>query len=864
MAFTPLANRIGTMPLLICGPILRRVTSSSVTVWLVTREAATVTLTVFRPADLSATQVLPPPPTKATRATTPIGQKLHMVALTARGPEGTLQEGQVYSYDLTFDFQQSGHKKFNEAASVDAAMTEYAYAPYTLPTFALPPANLEKVRLIHGSCRKPNGGGEDMLAFLDDLIEATADQPLGRPHQLLMTGDQIYADEVADVLLLMLTDAGDTLLGWLEAMPTTGGVPLFAAGLKPGKRSDVVKGAGFTSDDTRSHLMALGEYLAMYLFAWSPTLWPNTLPVPESDLPLPDAQKDPIGYLNELKLVKEQLANVKTYLGTLTKVRRALANVPSYMICDDHEVTDDWNMTREFCEDVYGDPLGRRVMQNGLVAYALCQGWGNTPEQFEDDPQKPAGQVLLSLLANASSGTYASNSAQIQRTVGLHDAATLAQQTGNYAVYHEGGFDIVVQGVHVNTASINFHYTIEAAAFQIIVTDTRTWRSWSKTGKVEHSDLLSAANLIGQLDITPSLGTRLQMVVVTTNMPPIPGIRQAEAWFSWSDHEVYENDMFDSWRFPSASFDLMITKLTDRLALDSIPPPASDSSGPPAPTHVGRVIILSGDVHSSYASRLAYWANKRFGDVPSSRVPGKAVFAQLVASPFKNASKSTLGQHSSGYSYAPYHLSFTLPKIKPEGVVGWALDPLSTQRVKVGTIHTTSVVVDSTGGATTATVPVPLEVSGDDPSRSFENISGSHALHMVYLNPSISTPADYEYRSDQIFAAAVGQAPGLVPTISPVGPAGDAAARKAALGSFNQGLSAYRNYKSKAGRGRQIVGRSNICEITFTWGAGDDKQVHHTVRWFEKDGDTSTVSWARYSVSLALNDDPHWGKVSFP
>src|ERR1019366_3273433 len=118
--------------------LLRRVTPGSVTVWLVTREVATVTLTVYDNSGLTSNQILPPTPGMTKRGTTPIGQSLHMVALTARGPDGTLKEGQVYSYDLVFDFAKSGHKKFNEAAGVSAAMTEFAYAPYTLPTFVLP------------------------------------------------------------------------------------------------------------------------------------------------------------------------------------------------------------------------------------------------------------------------------------------------------------------------------------------------------------------------------------------------------------------------------------------------------------------------------------------------------------------------------------------------------------------------------------------------------------------------------------------------------------------------------------------------------------------------------------------------------
>jgi hypothetical protein len=38
-----------------------------------------------------------------------------------------------------------------------------------------------------------------------------------RPHLLLLTGDQIYADDVADALLALCTDAGTTLLGLPDA-----------------------------------------------------------------------------------------------------------------------------------------------------------------------------------------------------------------------------------------------------------------------------------------------------------------------------------------------------------------------------------------------------------------------------------------------------------------------------------------------------------------------------------------------------------------------------------------------------------------------------------------------------------------------
>jgi hypothetical protein len=49
----------------------------------------------------------------------------------------------------------------------------------------------------------------------EPLVESATDA-YERPHQVSLTGDQIYADEVIDVLLAMLMDASDTLMGWTE------------------------------------------------------------------------------------------------------------------------------------------------------------------------------------------------------------------------------------------------------------------------------------------------------------------------------------------------------------------------------------------------------------------------------------------------------------------------------------------------------------------------------------------------------------------------------------------------------------------------------------------------------------------------
>ena len=126
-------------------------------------------------------------------------------------PYAGLTEGIIYQYNLDFG------GGMDLAAATNLA--KLAYAPYSLPSFCLPPKNINSVRIFHGSCRKPHGSGPDALALLDAQIQQAASNPTARPHQLLLMGDQIYADDVAPSILLMLSDASDVLLKWQEVLP---------------------------------------------------------------------------------------------------------------------------------------------------------------------------------------------------------------------------------------------------------------------------------------------------------------------------------------------------------------------------------------------------------------------------------------------------------------------------------------------------------------------------------------------------------------------------------------------------------------------------------------------------------------------
>lgn len=883
MAFTPLGKRLSQLPLVLAGPILRQVTHDAVTVWVALKQSATVTLNVWNTD--KPQQGAKPLMTQAT-ATTPIGVNLHIVAVTARAI-GALAEGNIYFYNLSF---MVGDIAINLSQAVTPTTTPptpliqnpFAYGTYALPSFALPPKDLTKLRLIHGSCRHPHAPGNDAMAILDDLIaqNATAAKPdaYARPHQLILSGDQIYADDVSDALLLMLTDAGDTLMGWFETLPFPSSTFNTASGLPPYKRYEPLHNAGFTSDDLRSHLLSLGEYFAMYLFVWSEVLWPDPktfdtyaeiFAVSFPDLvgkprykpagnrgqledTYPAAARTMVENAQQINAATVNLANFST---TVSKVRRALANIPTYMICDDHEVTDDWNMTRGFCEGVYSttNQIGLRVAQNALVAYSVCQAWGNLPEQFAVNTPTTPGQQLLGILAQVTAAVdinnpqkapiaYNTNSAKLMTLVGVHSDDVLKTHSP-YRVFHDPPQNTITIGaVKVSDTSLRFNFSIEGDGHQVIVTDTRSWRAFPSAAPncndISHADFLpvvidqaSQPVAVEQLQLDtdvpgldvqlnksdPTLTGRLLLVVFTTNIPPTAGIRKAATTADYSKFSVYNHDLRDSWEFSTGAFDRMMAHLDKKVA---------GSKQPNSP-----VILLSGDVHFSFSSRLAYWVQlARFGDPPGQSTQSKRVFAQLVCSSFKNQEKKTLGMQDDGYTYHPsFYLAPFTPPFVSEGFVGW-------------------------NAAVTAKQIFPNQERLFEATPEVPTWSNTRIAH-VGNGAKIFTP-DYRYRLDYLVTAQSGQNAPPPTTIASGASHVDAANATAVAAK------AYTTFLKSDAKKPHCIGRNNLGEIGFSWNAagGFVDQVIHSLHWQEPD-ESSTATpkpllsrLSTYVISTDIND----------
>lgn len=372
----------------LAGPILRRTTKNRVCVWLATSGPLPLQLTVMdakkiplgqsKPANLGEQQVR-------------LGKNLYVYLLQARSDDAA-----GYPFDaLLYYCLDKVEGTTRSPLFADDELKQLAYGVHPYPSFFIP-ARLK--RLLHGSCRKPHGGfdsGEqtpmpDALGHAHTLLENTCDDLERRPSLLLLSGDQIYADDVAISLLAMLRQQALTLTDTQETLPLRESAASPGTRLDPSKiplhgRKEALKEceSGFSSDESENHLFTFGEFAAMYIYSfgnvpgWEP-VWDweqlKRLGVTEGA-----AEKD------AEEACAAQLAPLRSFHSTLPNVRRLLANVPTYMIFDDHDVTDDWNITGAWYDGVRASPMGRRIVSNALAACWGFQAWGDDPDNFDKD-----------------------------------------------------------------------------------------------------------------------------------------------------------------------------------------------------------------------------------------------------------------------------------------------------------------------------------------------------------------------------------------------------------------------------------------------------------------------------------------------
>ena len=340
-----------------------------------------------------------------------LADRFHVVCVTAKTQAGAqpLSAGMTYCYDIKIGapaggdtIEVSGNERLFSDGIVRAngndakQLLTYPTGPQ-LPSFVMPTANVSDLRLIHASCRKAHGPGPDELPTGDGIIADSFLGPYDRPHQMFLTGDQIYADDVAMPLLFMLQDAADALSFQNDQLPLSTGLKTGSdSSLAPGSRASVVRDqAHFTSDKGAcgSHLMTFADYALIYAFAWSDVLWPPRADFPDFADVVPAEAQEAAEARHNWAVFKlphevqypEENEKIGQFHEGLSAVRRLLANIPTLTIFDDHEITDDWNLNLAWMKKVYGlgsanqATLGTAIVRNGLAAYAVFQAWETRP-----------------------------------------------------------------------------------------------------------------------------------------------------------------------------------------------------------------------------------------------------------------------------------------------------------------------------------------------------------------------------------------------------------------------------------------------------------------------------------------------------
>ena len=846
---------------ILAGPILRRVEQDLVSVWIALTVPADVTLAIYNGVGESGSLGLEikkkPPADDRDYKTLAVGKGLHIaVAIWEPAEMAGLQWGGLYSYDVKITPDGGAEIGLKDlglltdnpvvVGTVSHPHLALGYQANWLPSFALPPANLRDLKMIQGSCRGTNGHGRDAMAPIDDLLRTLITDPKARPHQMHLTGDQIYADEGAPELVEIINKATGQWLGGdatkcferlrVEFPATTRkatdgtdlsqtadafSIPVDIRHFPPSKRGHlIIEVAHFTSDHTDSHAMSFGEYCGTYLTGWCNVPWgdwnglnrlataktrfndyvqavtnlhqaswksdfssmavlglpsqKSTLNTPDkilrflaetlgltSKTPVRDAIDKMIRYFAAWRLLPAAYRSIDFFLqpsdleiawgkhstdenaadsimfdlwknwstanslaqalpvdsaqapitdeplsvdrmnrlaraltpswftgqelfevsydvnddGTgkpavkpkgseefnrihrlqwcyedLPKVRRVLANIPTYMIFDDHEVTDDWNITYKWQKLTRGNALGRSVTRNALAAFTIFQYWGNNPRACrKGNIQSDVLDKIEAMFAKTRSSDAPDSDPE--KLDPPDDVVTWLEKAFDLTLLPDtpviGGSGPITPGVPSDPAErMRWDFRYDGPQFEVLALDSRTWRG----AETDANDLLkepfyddaSATLMTDQamrLQIPEQPGTPehpgtgginpkgICFVIAAApflGFPPVESVAQPlinikdmlerEPRFPfkrWKRSLLFgrvEHDP-EPWGYRPALFEAILARLNSR----------------------NRVIFYSGDVHYSFASHMNYWQL----DPATGNSKQATRFVQLTASSFR-------------------------------------------------------------------------------------------------------------------------------------------------------------------------------------------------------------------------------------
>ena len=283
----------------------------------------------------------------------------------------------------------------------------------------------------------------------------------------------------------------------------------------------------------------------------------------------------------------EEVANYEEYTRlyreswSVPEIRWLLSTIPSAMVIDDHDMHDDWNISRSWVEDMHRLDWWEERVKGGLASYWVYQHLGNL------SPALLERSELYERVRAASDGY-----------------AELGQFAHHDDRRHEG---------------VKWCYSRDLGHTKLLVIDDRT-------GRVLEPDRRAIADDSEWEWIVAETEGDYDHLVLGFSDPPIltPGLHYLESWNeavcagAWGRAAAVAGERlrraldFDHWSAFGESFERLAGLLEDV------------GSRPNAPASI---TLLSGDVHHAYLAELAF---------PRGAGVRSAVY-QAVCSPFRNA-----------------------------------------------------------------------------------------------------------------------------------------------------------------------------------------------------------------------------------
>ncbi|TMN81320.1 MULTISPECIES: alkaline phosphatase D family protein [unclassified Pseudoalteromonas] len=523
-----MSTHAAQLPILLMGPMVRRAEQTGVCIVFATSKPAQCQINILNTQSVSEQQTIA------------LGERLFLQYVVIKPTNAPFVLDTLLAYQLLIDGKE-----------ID--LSAWAYNNQSTPAFVIPDT-LNSI--LHGSCRNAHHPAKDSLVTASQWQNTQRSQNTPGAQLLLLSGDQVYADDVAGPMLLVIHQLIEKL-GIYKEQPMALPLPEqlneqlynrhhFLPKTPWQKRSKLGVGYWLKKDEPHfssvkafNHLIHFEEYVALYLLNLSAAAW--------HCVDLQNAQYTGQNQEHQ-RIFNAEKSALLGYSKGLDEVEKLFANVSTLMIFDDHDVTDDWNLTAGWEQAINQNPSSKRIVNNGLISYWLFQGMGN-------DALAKTGALITPFKQSLSANN----------------------------VWQFKAFDKPLNEFN------HWHYELTTIP-KVVVLDTRTHRWRNESNFNEPSGLLDWERLT---ELEESLLSHDKVIIVSP--APVFGVKSIEAIqaaFNICGQPLMVD--VENWMAHEGS----AKKLLDTFRRTDTP---------------NETLILSGDVHYSFC----FSVQKRFGDHPN-------------------------------------------------------------------------------------------------------------------------------------------------------------------------------------------------------------------------------------------------------